>query len=229
MVFLTLTSVAPLLTARMKASLPPMITRPPPCSVALDKPTSSAPDRTAGSISMAPELLIVPLIVSVAPSLTFTSELPAMVTPLIVFVVPNRASITAPFPVVLSVPPETTAPFRSTWAPEPEARIEPAPILVTVPSIVTLAPLPSAPMIFELATLLSMARPTEVRSLERSRIDDDAARRGYGQRYEECAVAVDHALGAVDELKQTGAMLLPMTPCPGSCCPRSARPSWSRC
>jgi hypothetical protein len=162
MVFLRLISVAPLLTARMKASLPPMITLPPPCSVALDKPTRSTAETAVGaSTSMAPELLIVPLIVSVAKSSISTTEPPAMVTPLIVLSVPKTASIFAPLPTVLSVPPETTAPLRSTCAPEPEAKIDPEPILVTVPSKITLAPLPIASMIFELATSLSMARPTE--------------------------------------------------------------------
>ena len=104
MVLLTLTSVAPLLTASMKAWEPSKLTVPPPCRVALDEPTRSTPEaRTTGSTWMAPPLLMVPLIVSVALFSISTSEPAAIVPPLNTLPAPLK-SISPPAEV-FRVPP----------------------------------------------------------------------------------------------------------------------------
>ena len=111
------------------------------------------------------------------PSLTSTSEPPAIVTLLSrLFVVPLTVLISAPVPLVRSVPPEITAPESRTCAPVPEARTSPVAVLLIVLAIVTEALVPTASMVFELTTVPEIKR-IERHPFDHARVDGGAGKR----------------------------------------------------
>ena len=106
-----------------------------------------------------PELVTVSLSTNVEPPLISTVEPELTVPPSSASVLPPTVSIMALLPEVCSLPPEIVALSRSTCAPVPDARTKPVVVFVIALSITTLALVPSASMVFELLTLLSMSSP----------------------------------------------------------------------
>ena len=129
-------------------------------------PTMTAPPLTTPATSIrlpralamsVPELATVPLTIGAATAQGLDQRPQPILPPL---------TFSTPWLMALTMPPETVAPSRSTWAPEPEAKTTPLAVFVIVtPETMTAALVPSASMVFEFSTLLSMAsRPVEVAS-----------------------------------------------------------------